>query len=123
MKRSFLILLTLICIFSCSCADASQNGNNFDKVTGIEPELVSYLFGDWVSSYGDTEKIDENTINGSPYTLKAIREDSSYNITAIVEVNGSEVTYKIYRYYVGYAEYSYMEAVVETKDVVFKFSK
>jgi len=33
------------------------------------------------------------------------------------------VIYTVYRYKVGYAEYSYMEAVFTAKDIVFKFSK
>jgi len=86
-------------------------------------DFKSHLYGDWVCTNGEHEPINESTINGTPYTVKDIKKDSYGNLTYTVTVNGSDVIYTVYRYKVGYAEYSYMEAVFTAKDIVFKFSK
>ena len=94
-----------------------------DKETTGEVPLVSYLEGNWVNENGVREPIDDKTVNGSPYTVKSIDKDANGNITATLLVDNSDVVYTVYRYKVGYAEYSYMEVLFTAKNITFKYSK
>lgn len=133
MKKVLLFLFLTIAVLglaSCSVQEPTDTGS--DIITNAEvsdtkdetfEDFKSHLYGDWVCTNGESEPIDKDTINGTPYTVKDIKKDSYGNLTYAVTVNGSEVIYTVYRYKVGFAEYSYMEAVFTAKDIVFKFSK
>ncbi len=92
-----------------------------DTSESIPP--INFLYGNWKTLSGASEPIDENTVNGSPYTVKEIKRENNGNITATLVVDKSDVVYTVYRYKTGYAEYSYMEALFTAKDTTIIFSK
>ncbi len=132
MKKSVLLALFII-TFSCmlcSCADTPAEtqwweGVSTTQAPDTEADIlpVEHLYGEWKTESGEREPIDKNTVNGSPYTVKSVSEDEYGNITATLTVDGSDVVYTVYRYKVGYSEYSYMEARFTAKDITFVFTK
>ncbi len=131
-KYIALVLLSLCLIFIYSCKntvpDVTAPADTSPDATGESAgdpfdEYKKHLYGDWISSGGEREPIDEKTVNGTPYTIKDITRDSKGNLIYTLTVGESEVVYTVYRYKTGYAEYSYMEANFGAKDVVFKFHK
>ena len=133
MKRFFSIISILslmLCLCACSMGDSKETEwweNTGSADTSSEADapqpLISHLWGEWKNEQGEREPIDEHTVGGSAYTTKSVTEDEYGNITAILTVNDSDVTYKIYRYKVGYAEYSYMEALVGAKGITIVYTK
>ncbi len=129
-KRFFIAFIALLAVLLCSCKKAPPKDTtlpsetNFsDSSSDTQNDVYDILYGEWINELGESEPIDENTVNGTPYTLKSAVKNERGDITYILTVNNSDVKYTVYRYKVGYAEYSYMEAVIGTKDAVFKFSK
>ncbi len=131
---AILIMSILILPVLCSCTaqkdtdtqwweDTSALTSAGSEDTAEPPSLISHLFGEWKNQHGIVEPIDEKTVAGSPYTVKSIKEDERANITATLTVDGSDVVYTVYRYKVGYAEYSYMEARFTAKDILFTYTK
>lgn len=127
-----ILLAIIVAVTLASCSDDSpistdthtpNNTNVSETKDETFEDFKSHLYGNWICTNGESEPIDESTINGTPYTVKEIKKDSYGNLTYTVTVNGSDVIYTVYRYKVGFAEYSYMEAVFTAKDIVFKFSK
>ncbi len=131
MKRYFLLFSAILCIALCSCNFTPSNNpakTDTETKTPITETNENdnyrfYLYGGWIAQNGETEPIDEHTVNGTPYTIKDIVKDERGDLTFTLSVGNSNVTYKVYRYKVGYAEYSYMEAILDSKDAVFKFHK
>ncbi|MEE1358052.1 MAG: hypothetical protein UHG68_10880 [Clostridia bacterium] len=133
-KIALLLTLALLSLsLLCSCTEHNNEKNTEDQNGSVsqdqngsteqETPITEYLYGNWINEHGESEPIDKETVNGSPYTVKSIAKDEYGNIKAVLTVDGSEVTYIVYRYYVGYAEYSYMEALFSAKDITFKYSK
>lgn len=133
MKRFFSIISILsliLCLCACSAGEGKdtewwENTGSADSSseTDAPSSPISHLYGEWKNEQGDREPIDEHTVGGSAYTVKSVVEDEYGNITATLTVNSSEVVYKVYRYKVGYAEYSYMEALVGAKGITIVYTK
>ena len=132
-KYTALILLALCLVFICSCNNTAPDNITTQKDTAPDvtvegagdpfEEYRKHLYGNWINTDGDSEPIDEETVNGTPYTIKDITRDAKGNLIYTLTVGESDVIYTVYRYKTGYAEYSYMEANFGAKDVVFKFHK
>ena len=126
MKRFVTIILSALLALSlfCSCdTPPSPNDVTMPVEDSEKASLLSLFYGEWTSESGEKELIDESGIGGSPYSVLNVTQDGAYNITALFSIGGASYTYKLYRYYVGYAEYSYMEVTLPSKDVMIKFSK
>ena len=135
MKKVIIAVMLTVALFSvCSCASKSETtawwedtftSTNTNEVPADTqaPSPVSHLYGEWKNSYGDREIIDAETIGGVRYSVKSVEESPYGDVTVTVSLNGSDVVYTVYRYKVGYAEYSYLEAYIAVKNVTVSYSR
>lgn len=126
MKKTVILILAAILALSllCSCDTTPSPDDVTIPISDSEQHtMLSYFFGEWTSEHGEKEIIDATGIAGSSYSVESLTQDGAYNITAVIRMSGGLYTYKLYRYYVGYAEYSYMEVSLPSKDVIIKYSK
>lgn len=133
MKKSLLIALIFTLILTvCACKkdpsdtewyeDTGAQSTTEDTSTS-EPSPTDHLMGEWKNEQGEREIIDGSTIGGAQYTIDSVNTNEYGDVTVRVCINNSHVTYTVYRYKVGYAEYSYMEALIEAKGITISYTK
>ena len=128
------VMLTVALLSVCSCASTSEttawwedtytNTNTQQVPTDTQaPSPISHLYGEWKNSTGDREIIDADTIGGIRYSVKSVEENPYGDVTVTLSLNGSDVVYTVYKYKVGYAEYSYLEAYLAVKNITVSYSR
>ena len=136
MKKAIIAVMLIVAVLSvCSCASQSEttawwedtytntDTENAPQTTTAAPTPISRIYGEWKNSTGDREIIDADTIGGIRYSVKSVEENPYGDVTVTVSLNGSDVVYTVYRYKVGYAEYSYLEAYIAVKNLTVSYSR
>lgn len=131
--KHFLIMITifslLLCVCSCknNASDTQWWEDTTTQSTGeqdsAQSDPIQHLYGEWKNEQGEREIIDADTVGGSRYTVESVDVNEYGNVTVKVCIGSSHVTYTVFRYTVGYAEYSYMEALMETKGITIIYTK
>lgn len=132
MKRillSIIILSLALCVCACKRSPSDTQWwedtgtQSTDTEGSAQPSPIEHLYGEWENEQGEREIIDADTIGGSGYSVDSVTVNEYGDVTAKVSVSGSHVIYTVYRYKVGYAEYSYMQAHIEAKNVTINYTK